>query len=438
MTMFKAILAGVLAFGFLGGSLAGGALIDWTDQTNRLGPWRGFGPDFQPDWTVDTTVVKTTPAVATTLYGTGTSTSTWYDTGAAATISFSTATYAPDWNRQFIVGWEEVPVQVQRSTVNRLSSQAAASTGATAQYRVAGDDYDAYQGNSASGSESNTAQFAHAAVIETDQGDLLATASTIAHQNARFDAHSFTASGRVSAIGDVRNGAESSGSNAWADSSFAATYQLERDTPFSLSLDMARYDNVDLVFSVVDSLTGNTVWSATPRCDHATAVLEANGVLAAGEYTFSLEAAAQCVIGNDQLLLAPGMATYDVSLDLAAEDYWVTVYEKRPIYAIYDAVKGVPVVQGGSGAILLTDFGVAMGGCMMSTISDSSIVGRHGWPPGVRSNVLTIDELPIANAEWGFSEGAAIGGFGPVPEPSALAFILALLAASLCGRRRRG
>ncbi|HLA86297.1 MAG TPA: PEP-CTERM sorting domain-containing protein [Thermoguttaceae bacterium] len=320
------------------GAVARAGLVDLNVEADRTTVWNGASPGFQPDWVVDTTTVDLTPQMWTIL-GLGNNYSFTSTSTSTSTFGFifghgvlSLGDRDPSHSHQVIVGWEYVPRQEQRWTVNRLSASTSAWTSATTDYQIAGNAYDASEGKTIRGVEFNSAELAHAAEIVTDDGLLLADASAVACQDAQFGDHSFTATGRVSATGILRNGAEWARSDAQAKSCFETSYSFEKATPFSLSLDMAKYDNVDLVFSVVDNSTGDVVLDLTPDYSRTSRQLEASGELGPGEYTFALEAAAHSLISEDGLQQRPGVATYDVALDFETEEYWVTVFDKRPVY----------------------------------------------------------------------------------------------------------
>jgi hypothetical protein len=142
--------------------------------------------------------------------------------------------------------------------------------------------------------------------------------------------------------------AESSG-----ESSFSATYSLEKATVFSLNLDLAQWGETDLSFRAVDDATGEVLFN----CETISGVsrhLEMTGVLDAGQYTFELDGDAYAMIDSTGAWDAAGMASYNVALDFAAESYWVTVGD-----------------DGSSGVILMQDNdddGSTTNGCIVKTV----------------------------------------------------------------------
>jgi hypothetical protein len=109
------------------------------------------------------------------------------------------------------------------------------------------------------------------------------------------------------------------------------TYNLEKDTPFELSLEMAKIDEVDLAFSITNTITGKVVLNLSPRMPGAVRTIETSAVLEAGEYEFAMEAKVRSMMASDRLWDRAGMGMYDVSLDFEEESYWVTLYDKVPV-----------------------------------------------------------------------------------------------------------
>ena len=276
-----------------------------TETASSTAAWNGFGADFQPTWIGDTEVVKTTPEVMQALQSA---------TGCGVLGTTMNCTLS-NYNQSLSVR------RVQRWTVNKISSSAWSNVQTAADYKLVGKEYSASSGNSAT----NWSEMARYAEVVTDNGLLLAGASAIACQSSGFQGQSFSASGKVAADGLLLKGDTAAQSSARGTSCFRANYALEKDTPFSFSLDMAKLDDVTLKFSAVDTNTGEEVWSLSPSQEGLLSHQEFGGILSAGEYTFSLDAITDLLIDQDGVRDSAGQAMYDVSLDFEAESYWVTV-----------------------------------------------------------------------------------------------------------------
>ena len=287
-------------------------LTGFTSQSDYSTPWNGFGSDFKSDWVGQTTVVETTPKNQQALNDIF---------GCCGLVKSGTGALCLTGGTLQL---QYMPTQEQRWTVNKISSSAWAETRADAGYQLAGEPYSASAGNSRSGSSSNVANLAHYAEIVTDDGRPLANASALAYQSASLNERSFSANGRVSAATILKNGATSAESKAMGTSCFEAIYSLEKDTPFSLSLDLAKLSNVNLAFSATDNCTGEVLWDLLPSQSDALRHLEWSGILGAGQYKFGLEATADSLINQSGLQNNGGLAMYDVSLDFQAESYWVS------------------------------------------------------------------------------------------------------------------
>jgi hypothetical protein len=198
---------------------------------------------------------------------------------------------------------------------------------------LAGQPYSASSGDTASGTDSNSASLGHYAEIITSDNRLLANASAIAYQNAGLYGQSFNASGLVSADTVLKNGAASSMSKAEGSSSFTASYNLQKATPFSLSLDLGVLQDVDLAFSAIDNRTGEKLWDFAPSQSGQLQHIDWSGILDAGDYTFSLNAMADSLVNQKGVQDAAGQAIYSVSLDFLAESSWVAVGELPYMFA---------------------------------------------------------------------------------------------------------
>ncbi|MEN6556722.1 MAG: hypothetical protein ABFC54_00945, partial [Thermoguttaceae bacterium] len=218
-------------------SLAG---VDYSSRVESSAEWSGFGADFSPSWVGKTTVVEYTPENAEALTGLGGAYGTMCSAGCIALGAYS--------------GYEK------RWTVNKISSSARAETNVDANFLLGNTPYVASSGDL----QSHYASLANYAQIVTYDNRVLANASAIAFQNAQLGERSFDASGKISAVTLLESGSKSAQSSAKGSSCFEASYGLEKDTPFSFSLDLASTSNVELAFSASDLVTGETLWSLTP------------------------------------------------------------------------------------------------------------------------------------------------------------------------------
>ena len=301
---------GVLSVIFLAcGLQARGGGVELANQSNYSTSWSGFDSDFTPYWEGETTVIETTPEIALALDDLF---------GCCCEDLTILSGY-----------WVPVSYREQRWTVNKIRSSTQVQTHANAEYCLAGESFTASAGESVCKSSYSSAELANYAEIVTDDGRLLSNASAIAYQQSSLGDHSFVANGCVSASTILKTGVASAESNAWGTSCFEVAYSLEKDTPFSLSVDMAKLCDVDLSFSAIDNNTGELLWNLTPAESGTQWHWEWNGTLEAGEYTFSLEALTASLIDENGLQDFGGQAEFDVSLDFEAESYWVTHYPER-------------------------------------------------------------------------------------------------------------
>jgi hypothetical protein len=285
-------------------------LVSVTNYANSGSLWQGFPADFNPDWQGDTATVVTRPVDPTELLITG-----------GIFDCISTVESIPHWTGSILDSayLDMSPWQEQKWTVNRRSSRASARAATDATVDFAGDCQSAYKADTSEGS----AALARYAAVVSDTGWLLANGSAIACQNVDFGPRSFTADGVFSAncFRVAANGSVSASGNT----EFSATYSLEQDTPFSLDLDLSQWGNAELVFQAVDDATDEVVF-AFETVSSITRHVELDGILAAGEYTFTLNGSADAALGSTGRLDFGGMASYDVALDFQAETYWVTHY----------------------------------------------------------------------------------------------------------------
>jgi len=344
------LVAGVLSLSLWTGIAAAD---NGTALTLSSAPWTGFGSDFNVYWEGNTTVVSVTPAIERALAGT--SATCCLEDGSIVLTNFGY--FAP----------------VQRWTVNRVSSSASASDYADAEYSLLGHTYSANDGDSASNLISNWAQMAQYADVATNDGRQLAGASAVAYQDTDFEGQSFTASGQVSSAAMLRNGSRSASGTAQGSSCFDATYEVDKPTPFSFSLDMAELGSVDLEFSAIDAATQKPIWSLARAEAGRSLHQQIQGILPAGDYTFALNAVSSSAMDQNGVESPGGEASYNASLSFDAQSYWVT---------------------------------------------PSGI-----WNPAPTKDV-DVNDLVFVPANFGATYGA-FSGIKPVPEPSTIAILLA-------------
>ncbi|MEN6407533.1 MAG: hypothetical protein ABFC77_13815 [Thermoguttaceae bacterium] len=312
--MLIAVVAFAIYAAYSSSSLAG---VNYSGRVESSAEWSGFGADFSPSWVGKTTVVEYTPENAKALA----------DFGGAYGAMCCGNTWCLD------SGYE------QRWTVNKISSSARVETNVDANFLLGNTSYVASSGDLRSNANSNYANFAHYAEIVTYDNRILANASAIAFQNAQLGERSFGASGKISAVTLLESGSKSAQSSAKGSSCFEASYGLEKDTPFSFSLDLASTSNVELAFSASDLVTGETLWSLTPSGSDKIRHLEWSGILEAGRYSFALNASTDSLIDQMGVQSLGGEALYDISFDFDAESYFVprflTIndnYQKDPVW----------------------------------------------------------------------------------------------------------
>ena len=283
-------------------------LVEATLEADDLAVWNGFASDFDPNWQGDTTTVITRRKIEppTTLGG--------------ADV-FGCCMMAADWYYPygcvFLYQDDDYHTHLeQRWTVNRVDSSTVNRVTANASVNYEGTTHTA-----SSSSESGGGRYAE---IVTDRGQLWANGSAVAQQDANIGERSLSANGCFSADALLARGLERGSAESSGESSFMATYSLEKATAFSLNLDLAMFGETDLSFRAVDDATGEVLFN----CETLSGVsrhLEMTGILDAGQYTFELNGDADALLDSTGAVDAAGMASYNVALDFAAESYWITV-----------------------------------------------------------------------------------------------------------------
>jgi hypothetical protein len=362
------------------------ASVTFLNQSESSTAWNGFGSDFSPSWVGQNTVVQLTEDKKA-LDGI-------FASGCCINMSGTLS----------IGGFGLLDMNQKRWTVEKISSSAYAATDVDSNFLLGNKPFAASWDDRDSGNDSNYSSLANYANIVTSDNRVLANASAIAYQNAHFNGQSFGATGKVAATTILKNGSASAQSSAKGSSCFTASYKLEKDTPFSFSLDFAATD-VDLSFSAVDILSGKELWDLTPSNSGALEHLEWSGILGAGQYSFALDALTSSLIDQKGVQKIGGQAVYDISFNFAAESYTV------PNFTL-----GVPMASTPNGIILGS--GSCLNGSSGSTPSTTSVLG----------SVMTLHYLDGAYP--------AIAELS-VPEPNLLVMLFAGFFSYAVFRRRK-
>lgn len=290
--------AAVVLMGALLATQLEAGVVEATTQADDVAAWNGFSPDFQPDWQGDTATVKMCPDI-------------W------DVFGFCGCDVLFPWGD----GLPRLSL-AQRWTVNRVSSSASVCAAANAKVELLGTQYSASKSDKYSDDSTTNAQFARYAEVVTDTGLLLANGSAIAYQDADIGDRSLSVNGSFSSVAFLDGGVRQGSADALGTSNFTVTYSLEKATPFSLNLDLARLGEANLCFRALDSATGEELF-AYETLSGASRHVEFVGILDAGQYTFKLDGSAFSALDSDGLVDLAGLASYNVALDFQAESYSV-------------------------------------------------------------------------------------------------------------------
>lgn len=120
--------------------------------------------------------------------------------------------------------------------------------------------------------------------------------------------------------GDVDVSAGATG-RSWFD----VSYELDRETAFSLDLDIARLGEVEITFIATNIETGEVAFSFTTVETGTQQEISMEGILEAGKYKFALNCLTDSSVDSSGGLNTGGQAMFDLALDLEEEyvDVWI-------------------------------------------------------------------------------------------------------------------
>lgn len=368
--------------------------------SSPLRTWNGFEAEFSPEWEGDTTVVDTWQAPEISgIY----SSDTGYDLSSATIM-------ATNWGFIPAVDYDPGHWEI-RPTVRKISSSSDSKVLNTAWLRHAGQEYRATKNDDGGAEMARYAMLVSPRqqltqvvtqdglpgfAMQTVEEQLLAVSTSIASRNTSFGDDEFSADGRVSASAILNYAAKEAVAGSTGRSWLEATYELDRETDFSLDLDLAIRGQIDFSFTATDVDSGEVAFHFD-TLPHAISIgtqqeFSMDGTLEAGTYEFALNCLADATVNSLGQWNPGGQAKFDLSLDLKEE--YVQVWVPDSVWFSDFSLARVALVEGG-------DF----------------------------SDVNDVDATILAT-NWQ-------SGIASVPEPSALAMlILGGLGCLIAGRRQ--
>ena len=319
-------------------------LLDSDIDYGTSQPWDGFDEDFSPDWEGKTTWVGNWQE--TNIGGT----STWIASSGTLCVrdfnyngvnSFDATILGTNWRGPG--HWEESGHWESRPTVRKVSSSSDSNVSNDAWIRSAGREYSATKNDTGGSEMSRYARLVSPPKnylvpnglyyeLQTVDEKLLVESASIAYRNSDFGDDSFSVDGRVSAETIVLDTPEPLSAHATGQSWFKSTYELDRDTDFTLDIDLAIRGQIYFSVTATDVATGEeafclkNVYGATNEGSQQNVGM--TGTLEAGEYEFVVNCETDASINAMRQLNPGGQAEFDVSLDLLEEYVQVWVPEK--------------------------------------------------------------------------------------------------------------
>ena len=280
-------------------------LVDSHTDYGTPRAWEGFDEDFSPEWEGETRVVGTWQ---------------WADNGGSSWINDIDATMiAANWFGGGVLVDFDPGHWETRSTVRKVSSSSDSKVLNTTRLRSRWD----YTATKSDDGDDEMARFAR---LISPQGKLLTEASSIAYRNASFGNDEFSVGGRVSATAAVIDSAEAATAESLGKSWFKATYELGRDTDFSLDIDLAILGQIDFSFTATDVESGEeafcleTVHGAMNDGSRQNVSME--GVLEEGTYKFAVHCITDAAVNTYRQINPGGQAKFDVPVHFRVSLPW--------------------------------------------------------------------------------------------------------------------
>lgn len=414
-------------------------LVDSNTAYGQVQAWDGFDAEFSPQWEGETTAVDTwqAPEISD-IYTSGTG--CYMSSGTMATV---------DWGRwgSGILSVGSDPYDpgrwATRPTVRKISSSSDSKVLNSTWLRYAGQEYTTTK------NDSSGAEMARYATLMSPQDDLLANATAIAYKNASFGGDEFSADGRVSATAILDYDVKEATANSTGKSWLKAKYELDRDTDFSLDLDLAILGQIDFSFTATDVNSGEVAFNFDTVPNGISIGIQQefsmDGTLEAGTYEFALNCLTDAAVNSQGQWNPGGQAEFDLSLDLKEEyvQVWVPGDDFRTasdIVALLAKYFDLPhsLVAGldtDDIASLLDEYFDSTGITVAGSNSSSNYpvsVGAEG--DFNRDGVVNGEDVTIMAANWVNSTSSAAA----VPEPSTLSMLICGgLGCLIAGLRRR-
>ena len=298
-----AVLTG--CFFFTANAWAG--LVESNTDYGTTRVWDGFDADFSPEWEGETKVVGTWQVPD------NGSTSGLIITDTGCVMNFG------NWNSRDVAFDFNTGHYESRSTVRKVSSSSDSKVLNTTRLRSRWD----YTATKSDDGDDEMARFAR---LISPQGKLLTEASSIAYRNASFGNDEFSVGGRVSATAAVIDSAEAATAESLGKSWFKATYELGRDTDFSLDIDLAILGQIDFSFTATDVESGEeafcleTVHGAMNDGSRQNVSME--GVLEEGTYKFAVHCITDAAVNTYRQINPGGQAKFDVPVHFRVSLPW--------------------------------------------------------------------------------------------------------------------
>jgi len=127
-----------------------------------------------------------------------------------------------------------------------------------------------------------------------------------------------TASGVVSAEGQLDTGVFEGDARTSAKSNFFSAFRLNQGHEFSLAIEVSATENVAIAVSLEDAVSGEIIYSADPTLfDQETGSwqIELEGFLPPGEYTIRAEALSDAAVDATGAFELGGQGEFDLQLD---------------------------------------------------------------------------------------------------------------------------
>ena len=284
-----ALLAVLASTSSLSGNFAHGLEINARPLVQAS--WAGFSSDYDPQWSGDTKLVDWRPSSS------GSNVTMWYGGG-----------------------WTWLPPAPSKP-IELISSNRQISF--TAQATVLGVTAESQRSDNMQKSGDynwNAARFAQ--VLNLD-GLFLAGARAVSDQQSTLSDNSIVAKGRVGTSASLHQElVEDANSLAFGHSLLSANYLVNQVMPFSLSGRIAGAGALDIEFSIVNLVSGQSLYQVKPTIAEAgrSWAFDLSGVLTPGSYRILISAASSAK-SETPLAALGGIGEYELAFTAGAHEH---------------------------------------------------------------------------------------------------------------------